>query len=117
MAFIFAAMLGEGQANHQGVRVFLSLAEAAQLPVYHRSGDRFIRRELMTERAVRIVKRLGSVPRVAACTACGKHASAIQGRPSQSATTIRPAQMRERGSWRGLSSSCCGIFLGYNETI
>jgi hypothetical protein len=32
MAFIFAAMLGEGQANHQGVRVFLSLAEPPNYP-------------------------------------------------------------------------------------
>jgi len=72
MAFIFAAMLGEEQANHQGVRLFPSLADAAQLRIYHRSSsDRSIRRELLTERAVRIVKHLRSVPCIAACTACG----------------------------------------------
>jgi len=51
MAFIFAAMLGEEQANHQGVRVCLSLAEAAQLPVYRRSSsDRSIQKELIQDR-------------------------------------------------------------------
>ena len=77
MAFNVVTMLGEEQANHLGVRVFLSLAEAAQLPVYHRScSDRSIGRELMTERAVRIVKHLGSVPCIAACIVCGKQFTA-----------------------------------------
>jgi hypothetical protein len=72
MAFNLVTILGEEQANHDGVRVFLCLADAAQLRIYHRSsGDRSIRRELLTERAVRIVKHLRSVPCIAACTACG----------------------------------------------
>jgi hypothetical protein len=57
--------------------VYFPLAEAAQLSVYHRSsGQLSIRKKLMTKRAVRIVKHLGSVPCIAACTACGKQFTA-----------------------------------------
>ncbi len=88
MAFTFAAMLGEEQANHERAGVFPS-AEAAHLPVYDRSsGHPSIRRELMTKRAFRKVKQVGSVPCVAACTACGKQFTA----PLSTLSRVKDAQ-------------------------
>ena len=81
-------MLGQEQANQKKL-VYFPLAEAAHLPVYDRSsGHLSIRSELMTKRAVRIVKHVGSVPCVAACTACGARSS----RPLSTLRRVTDAQ-------------------------
>lgn len=84
------------------------------------SGNKIRIGALLYEAAVRIVKHLGPVPCVAACTACGKQFTT----PQSTLQRVREAQANlqqqfarhkheNEGPRRGLSSSRCGIFLDY----